>query len=57
MVNIIDRSNWLYVSVTPNEEESHNLDDFVAGDTVDQDSTYQQDFVPPTQDPTHQGPA
>lgn len=57
MVGIIDHSNWLYVSASPNEEDDHNIDVFVVGDTMEEDATYKQQFVPPTQDPTQQGPA
>ena len=41
MVSIIDRSNWLYASVAPDEEEGHNIDDVVAGGTMEEDATYQ----------------
>lgn len=33
------------------------MDDFIACDTREEDSTYQQQFVPSTQEPTQQGPA
>lgn len=54
-VSIIDHSNWLYASVVPGEEGRHNVDDFFASDTMEEDATFQQQFVPPTQDPTQQG--
>lgn len=57
MVGIIDRSNWLYASSTVDEENNHNMDDFVAGDMMEEDATCQQQFVPPIQEPTQQGPA
>lgn len=54
-VSIIDRTNWLYASVIPEEEDDHDVDDFVAGETMEEDAAFQYQFVPPRQDPTQQG--
>lgn len=54
-VSIVDLSNWLYASAVPEEQDYHKVDDFVAGDTMEEDATFQQQFIPPSQDPTQQG--
>lgn len=56
IVSIIGRSNWLYASAIPEEEDINNMDDFIAGNTMEEDATFQPQFVPPSQEPTQQGP-
>lgn len=40
IVRIIDRSNWLYASTAPDEEDDHNMDDFVTGETMKEYATF-----------------
>lgn len=40
IVSITDRSNWLYASVALDKEDDHNMDDFAAGYTMEEDATY-----------------
>lgn len=54
-VSISDCANWLYVSVDPDEEDGHNIDNMVVGETMNEDDQHQEQFVPPHQDPTQQG--
>lgn len=53
-VSITDLANWLYASSIPKEEDIHNVDDFFVGETMEEDSPFQQQFVPPSQDLTQQ---
>lgn len=54
-VSISDCANWLYMTADPNEEDDHNADNVVAGETMDEDYHPHEQFVPLHQDPTQQG--
>lgn len=43
------------MSASPEEEDNHNMDDFVGGDTMEEDVTFHPQFVPLSQEPTQQG--
>lgn len=53
-VSIFDCDNWLYVSSDPDKEEGYDVDNVVAGETMNEDDQHQKHFVPPHQDPTQQ---
>lgn len=39
-VSITDLTKWLYASVVLEEEDDHNVDDFVTGETMEEDATF-----------------
>lgn len=51
-VSISDFANSLYVSADPDEEDGHNADNVVAGETMIEYDQHQEQFVPPHQDLT-----
>ena len=54
-VSIVDCANWLYVSVDPDTKEGYEADNLVAGEEINKEEDPQDQFVPPPQEPFHQG--